>query len=312
MRPETKEAIKLFKKYIKEGLGVNKALKRAGLSKRTYSRYIEEIWSDPEIAHLREEKTQHFGKDVKVSGPPETPLLNEILRNREEDVPDVVKELKKSIRIIDEVDKLKRQLTQKLGIPMASTTKEIVEKFEESGEPKESVGEIEDMLTRLETSKERAIEFLEKMGYKVARKETPATVEEAKELLEKMGYNVEDGRIPLEKVREILETAEQEWVKKHNEDLEKSIEERKITAAENVLSIAIDRVFKPVQLFISAYLKKVVGVEIPIEEGGNEYSYEYDVPEATFRDDGTGNPVVVEETEEGEGEEYIARRKGRR
>jgi len=312
MRPETKEAIRRFKKYIKEGLGVNKALKKAGLSKRTYSRYIEEIWSDPEIAHLREEKTQHFSQGVSVTGPPESSIIDEILKRREDDVPDVVKELKKSIRIIDEVDKLKRQLTMKLGIPISSTPREIAETIEERGETKESVDEIEDMLTRLEASKERAIEFLEKMGYKVTTKESPASVEEAKELLEKMGYRVEDGRIPLEKVEEIVKLAEQEWVKKYNEDLEKSIEERKITAAENVLSIAIDRVFRPIQLFISAYLKKVVGVEIPIEEGGNEYSYGYDVPETTFRDVGTGNPVVIEEEEEGEGEEYIARRKGRR
>jgi len=324
MKPETKQAIEHFKKYIKQGMGVNKALKQAGLSKRTYSRYIDLIWADPEIAPMREKKTKHFskeGKDVTISGAPEAPLLNKLLEDREEELPGVVKELKKSIRIIDEVDKLKRQLTMKLGIPISSTPREIAEKVEEGGGGEgvgrfegDVVDEIEGMLKRLDVSKSRAIEFLNKMGYKVTTQESPASVDEAKELLEKMGYKVEDGRISLDKVREIVEAAEQEWIKKHDVNLEKSLEERKVAAAENVLSIAIDRVFRPIQMFISAYLKKVVGVEIPIEEEGegNVYSYAttYDVPtEGDFRNVGTGNPVVVEGEEgEGEGEEYIARR----
>ena len=263
-KPEVKEALEKMASLLARGFSVRKALKIVGISSRTYAKYKDYVQS-----LMFKEKSNGEEKKPRREEPfmekPETPTLDALLAEREKELPQPIKELRRMVNVLDEVERIKRQLALKLGLPTTASTQEISEKLEEKQSEDlevEEREELEDMIEKLEKAKERAKEFLERMGFKVVPKDVPTSVEEAKSLLEKMGYKVEDGRIPLEKVQEMLKQAEQEWKAKYNEDLEQRLEEAKIKAAEKVVSLAIDRVLRPIEMFISAYLQKALGVKV--------------------------------------------------
>ena len=292
-KPEVREALEKMASLLARGFSVRKALKIVGISSRTYAKYKDFVQS----LMFKEKSNGEEKKPRKVESimeKPETPTLDALLAERERELPQPIKELRRMVNVLDEVERIKRQLALKLGLPTTASTQEISEKLEEKREEdleEEEREELEDMIEKLERAKERAKEFLERMGFKVVPKDVPTSVEEAKSLLEKMGYKVEDGRIPLEKVEEMLKQAEQEWKAKYNEDLEQRLEEAKIKAAEKVVSLAIDRVLRPIEMFISAYLQKALGVKVNEGVGLPEQS----VSETFIGNVAEGTPTISEE-----------------
>lgn len=115
--------------------------------------------------------------------------------------------------------------------------------------------------TALKAAETEAMALLERLGYKVLPKDSPATVEEATEILKNAGFKVQDGKISLEEVETRIAQAEEEWEQAHDIEVETRLEESKIKAGEHIVDNAVDKIFK---IFVDP-LQKAIGMA---EEGG--------------------------------------------
>jgi DNA-binding transcriptional regulator YhcF (GntR family) len=223
---EDRASVEEFKRAIKDGLSVNKALEVSGLSNRKYQRYYEEIWSDPELADLKPEplfpnqedtgngeengqrpKTEEKGEEVagdgetndagdeKVEGrgeePPETPTLDKLtgLPTKPPEIgPD---EAYTASKYWEEWFK------ERYGRLMRGPTT-----------PGGKLPSPEELAKLMEEERKRAKEILEKSGYKVVLAGTPTNLDEAKKIVEESGYKLVEADKPttIEEAKKILES----------------------------------------------------------------------------------------------------------
>jgi len=130
---------------------------------------------------------------------------------------------------------------------------------------------LDEALERIGKAEEQAKEFLAKRGYKVASEEIPVTLEEAKKLVQEYGFEVKDTRISKEEVERMLAEQQKKWQEEHDLALETRLEEKKIEAAENVVSKAIEQVMQPFQYFLKKWfegsIEERAASETPAPEG---------------------------------------------
>lgn len=137
----------------------------------------------------------------------------------------------------------------------------------DKGEPPSGAVEtdVETMMNQISTATERAKGFLGKQGYTIVAEGTPATLDEAKKIVEAQGYTLQDQRVSRDEAERMAKEATEAEHKKHEDDLELKLEERKIAAAEKVVGTAIDKVMEPFKYFLERYLNTAVG-ELPNPE----------------------------------------------
>ena len=128
--------------------------------------------------------------------------------------------------------------------------------------PVEAKEDVESMVERLNSATEKSKTFLETRGYKITPGESPATFEEAQKIVEERGFKLQDQRVSRDEADRMAQAATEAERKKHEEDLELKLEERKIAAAEKVVGTAIDKVMEPFKYFLERYLDTTVG-ELP-------------------------------------------------
>jgi len=130
---------------------------------------------------------------------------------------------------------------------------------------------LDEAIERISKAEEQAKEFLAKRGYKVASEGIPVTLEEARKLVQEYGFEVKDTRISKEEVERMLAEQQKKWQEEHDLALETRLEEKKIEAAENVVSKAIEQVMQPFQYFLKKWfegsLEERVASETPPPEG---------------------------------------------
>lgn len=137
---------------------------------------------------------------------------------------------------------------------------ELAEKVERGPVSKEEVSDdVDKMVDRLNEATEKSKEFLEKRGFKIVTGETPASLEEAKKLVEASGYTLQDRRITREDAEKLAQERVEGERKKHNDEMELKLEEKKIDAAKEIVGTAIDKVMEPFKYFIDRYLQGALG-----------------------------------------------------
>jgi len=129
---------------------------------------------------------------------------------------------------------------------------------------------LDEAIERIGKAEEQAKEFLAKRGYKVATEGVPVTLEEARKMVQEYGFEVKDTRISKEEVERMLAEQQKKWQQEHDLTLETRLEEKKIEAAENVVSKAIEQVMQPFQYFLKKWfegsLEERVASETPPPE----------------------------------------------
>jgi len=125
--------------------------------------------------------------------------------------------------------------------------------------------DVEAMVERISVATEKSKDFLSKQGFKVVAEEAPATFDEAKKIVEGRGFTLQDQRVERAEAERMAREAAEAERRKHEDDLELKLEERKIAAAEKVVGTAIDKVMEPFKYFLERYLNTAVG-ELPVPE----------------------------------------------
>jgi uncharacterized protein YukE len=147
-----------------------------------------------------------------------------------------------------------------------TTLVKLAEKIDKGTSPPSEVQtDIESMVEQLSTATEKSKNFLSRQGFKVVAEEAPATFEEAKKIVEGRGFIIQDQRITREEAERLAREAAETERRKHEDELELKLEERKIAAAEKVVGTAIDKVMEPFKYFLERYLSTTVG-ELPVPE----------------------------------------------
>lgn len=150
-----------------------------------------------------------------------------------------------------------------------TTLVKLADKISNDGAPRGEVEtDVETMMSQISTATERAKGFLVKQGYTIAAEGTPATLDEAKKIVEAQGFTLQDQRVSRVDAERMAKEAAETEHKKHEDDLELKLEERKIEAAEKVVGTAIDKVMEPFKYFLEKYLDTAVG-EVPIPEASS-------------------------------------------
>jgi len=130
---------------------------------------------------------------------------------------------------------------------------------------------LDEAIERIGKAEEQAKGFLAKRGYRVASEGIPVTLEEAKKLVQEYGFEVKDTRISKEEVERMFAQERKKWQEEHDMALETRLEEKKIEAAENVVSKAIEQVMQPFQYFLKKWfegsIEERVVSETPAPEG---------------------------------------------
>jgi len=125
-------------------------------------------------------------------------------------------------------------------------------------------GAIEQYQEAVRAAEEAAKSTLEKLGYKVMPADKPSSEAEAIEYLKARGYHIEEPHITREQLQKILEEEREKMRQEFDAELQKSVEERKIKAAETLVERAIDRVF---DIFVKP-LQRALGYEVEERKGG--------------------------------------------
>jgi len=150
---------------------------------------------------------------------------------------------------------------------LSKSMEDINSRLEEMGKKIESggagKGEVEDnvesMMAQISNATEKAQAFLVKQGYTIVAEGTPATFEDAKLIVEERGFKLQDQRVTRADAEKMAKDATEAEHKKHADDLELKLEEKKIEAAEKIVGSAIEQVMKPFQYFLQQYLDVAMG-----------------------------------------------------
>jgi len=147
-----------------------------------------------------------------------------------------------------------------------TTLVKLAEKIEQGPVSKtEAETDVENMITQINNATQKSKGFLQKQGYTIVAEGTPATLDEAKKIVEAQGFALQDKRVTRDEAERMAKEAAEAERKKHEDELELKLEERKIAAAEKVVGTAIDKVMEPFKYFLERYLNTTVG-ELPNPE----------------------------------------------
>jgi hypothetical protein len=223
---EDRVNVEEFKRAIKDGLSVNKALEVSSLSNRKYQRYYEEIWSDPELADLKpeplfpnredkgnEEENEQLPEAQKEGGDVDGDSEN---RDAGDEKVEGIGEEPPETPTLDKLTGLPSQ-PPKIGPDEAYKASKYWEEWfkERYGRlmhgPTTQGGKIpspEELAKLMEEERKRAKEILEKSGYKIVPTGTPTNLEEAKKIVEESGYKLVEADKPttIEEAKKILES----------------------------------------------------------------------------------------------------------
>ncbi len=137
----------------------------------------------------------------------------------------------------------------------------------EKGAPKGEIEtDVESMVARVEDATQKSRSFLEKQGFKIVVEDAPATLEEAQKIVESHGYTLQDQRVSRDEAQKMADAAAEAERKKHDNDLELRLEEKKIEAAKEITATAIDKVMEPFSYFLRQYLGTAMGEEVSIPD----------------------------------------------
>jgi len=126
----------------------------------------------------------------------------------------------------------------------------------------EAETDVETMIEQINNATTRSKGFLEKQGFKIVAGEAPATFDEAKKIVEGRGFQLQDQRVTRAEAEKMAEDAREAERKKHDDDLELRLEEKKIEAAKEITATAIDKVMQPFSYFLEKYLSTAIP-EVP-------------------------------------------------
>lgn len=144
-----------------------------------------------------------------------------------------------------------------------TTLAHLADKIDKGGGSKGDIEtDVESMVARVEDATQKSRSFLEKQGFKVVVEDAPATLEEAQKIVESHGFTLQDTRITRKDAEKMAEDAREAERKKHDDDLELRLEEKKIEAAKEITATAIDRVMQPFSYFLEQYLSTAIP-EVP-------------------------------------------------
>lgn len=101
---------------------------------------------------------------------------------------------------------------------------------------------------------------LEALGFEVKKAGTEFDIEKAKEFLAKLGYKIEPGWISADQLQKILEEERQKIRQQIREQILKEVETKKITAAEKIVTTAIDRLFEIFQPVLPQAFARALGL----------------------------------------------------
>jgi hypothetical protein len=222
---EDRASVEEFKRAIKDGLSVNKALEVSGLSNRKYQRYYEEIWADPELVDLKPEplfpNREDTGNEEENEQRPETEEKGDEVagdgetRDAGDEKVEGIGEEPPETPTLDKLTGLPSQPPE-IGPDEAYTASKYWEEWfkERYGRlmhgPTRPGGKLpspEELVKLMEEERKRAKEILEKSGYKVVPTGTPTNLDEAKKIVEESGYRLVEADKPttIEEAKKILE-----------------------------------------------------------------------------------------------------------
>jgi len=103
---------------------------------------------------------------------------------------------------------------------------------------------------------------LEALGFKLkAPGEGEIDIEKAKEYLAKLGYKIEPGWVSADQLSKLLEEERKKIYELVRKEILKEVEEKKVTAAENIMRTAIDKLFELAKPVLPAVFGKALGTE---------------------------------------------------
>jgi len=209
---------------------------------------LDQAFTDPDqVSEAIAEKVSQ-----EVSAP-----LAQALTDLQETLREIVPKVKAEPEIVrnPEFEEL-RQTMENINTTLVHLAERI-----EKGAPSqpEVQTDVESMVKQLRVATEKSKGLLQMQGFKVVAEEAPATFEEAKKIVEDRGYKLQDQRVERAEAEQMAREAAEAERKKHEDELELKLEDRKIEAAEKIVGTAIDKVMEPFQYFIERYLDTAVG-----------------------------------------------------
>jgi len=227
MDEKIRKKIEKFKELIKQGYSVRKARSESKLHPSEYTKYYDDIWSDPELAPFRD-RTK---KQVESSKPP-SPVLESVERLKEYGLDD--EEKTEFEREFEELERKRRAMLKaaqraiaKYGNPLDPSLPDF-EYEEREGKGKEGRDPLEEF--------EAALESFEEKRAKV------------KKVLERMGFKVEDVYMTREEVEKLIEETKRKTI-------EEALEDKRIEAVENIIREAITQIVQMFSPAVDAWMK---------------------------------------------------------